>query len=196
MHISDYASDDEYVVANFNAPEPDYASDASNSEAIIKECKAMIQALHNAGISVVMEMPYTHTVTPTESVFEKVVPGYYYRLNTNGTYYTTTDYDNECATERAMYRKYVENSMKYWAEVYHIDEFSIDLVDCFDTKAYHSRLDKWLDEVKENVAKTDPRLVIWGDNYTKADRQNKTSIYDNIISSINGSTYGARNEKQ
>ena len=57
--------------------------------------------------------------------------------------------------------------MKYWAEVYHIDGFSIDLVDCFDTKAYHSRLDKWLDEVKENVAKTDPRLVIWGDNYTK-----------------------------
>lgn len=168
--FSDYASDDEYVVANFNAPEPDYASDASNSEAIIKECKAMIQALHNAGISVVMEMPYTHTVTPTESVFEKVVPGYYYRHNTNGTYYTTTDYDNECATERAMYRKYVENSMKYWAEVYHIDGFSIDLVDCFDTKAYHSRLDKWLDEVKENVAKTDPRLVIWGDNYTKTDR--------------------------
>ncbi len=193
--FSDYASDDEYVVANFNAPEPDYASDASNSKAIIKECKAMIQALHNAGISVVMEMPYTHTVTPTESVFEKVVPGYYYRHNTNGTYYTTTDYDNECATERAMYRKYVENSMKYWAEVYHIDGFSIDLVDCFDTKAYHSRLDKWLDEVKENVAKTDPRLVIWGDNYTKTDRQNKTSIYDNIISSINGSTYGARNEK-
>lgn len=95
-----------------------------------------------------------------------------------------------------MYRKYVENSMKYWAEVYHIDGFSIDLVDCFDTKAYYSRLDKWLDEVKENVAKTDPRLVIWGDNYTKTDRQNKTSIYDNIISSINGSTYGARNEKQ
>ena len=193
--FSDYASDDEYVVANFNAPEPDYASDASNSEAIIKECKAMIQALHNAGISVVMEMPYTHTVTPTESVFEKVVPGYYYRHNTNGTYYTTTDYDNECATERAMYRKYVENSMKYWAEVYHIDGFSIDLVDCFDTKGYYARLDKWLDEVKENVAKTDSRLVIWGDNYTKADRQNKTSIYDNIISSINGSTYGARNEK-
>lgn len=193
--FSDYASDNEYEVVNFNAPEPDYASDASNGDVIIKECKAMIQALHNAGISVVMEMPYTHTVTPTESVLEKVLPGYYYRRNANGTYFTTTDYDNECATERVMYRKYVENSMKYWADVYHIDGFSIDLVDCFDTIGYISRLDKWLDEVKEDVAKTDSKLVIWGDNYTKADRQNKTSIYDDIISSINGSTYGARNEK-
>lgn len=193
--FSDYASDNEYEIVNFNAPEPDYASDASNGDVIIKECKAMIQALHNAGISVLMEMPYTHTFTPTESVFEKVLPGYYYRRNTTGTYYTTTDYDNECATERAMYRKYVENSMKYWADVYHIDGFSIDLVDCFDTKGYYSREDKWLDEVKENVAKTDSKLVIWGDNYTKADRQNKNSIYDDIISSINGSTYGARNEK-
>lgn len=121
---------------------------------------------------------------------------FYYRLNTDGTRYTTnTGYDNELATERKMYRSYMVNSMKYWAEEYHVDGFSLDLIDCVNVKYKgSSHVYKWLDEIKTSLAKEDANLVIWGDNYTKEERQNKTSSYDEIIGSTGG-TYGERNEK-
>ena len=160
------------------------------------------QALHKAGISVVMEMPYTHTVSPKDSVLEKTVPGYFYRMvwrdSANGyTYYTTTDYDNECATERAMYRNYIVDSMAYWAKEYHVDGFSIDLISNVNTRRDRNstRENDWLSEIKTGLAKKDSNLVIWGDDYQKADRQNKTSLYDTIINNIGGSDYGERNEK-
>lgn len=117
-------------------------------------------------------------------------------MNTDGTRYTTnTGYDNELATERKMYRSYMVNSMKYWAEEYHVDGFSLDLIDCVNVKYKgSSHVYKWLDEIKTSLAKEDANLVIWGDNYTKEERQNKTSSYDEIIGSTGG-TYGERNEK-
>ena len=154
--FADFDGDSEYEILNYNVPEASYASNPSDSKTVIKECKEMIQALHSAGFSVVMEMPYTHA--SEENPLEKSVPWFYYRLNTDGTRYTTnTGYDNELATERKMYRNYMVNSMKYWA-------------------------------------KEDANLVIWGDNYTKEERQNKTSSYDEIIGSTGG-TYGERKEK-
>lgn len=99
------------------------------------------------------------------------------------------------ATERKMYRSYMVNSMKYWAEEYHVDGFSLDLIDCVNVKYKgSSHVYKWLDEIKTSLAKEDANLVIWGDNYTKEERQNKTSSYDEIIGSTGG-TYGERNEK-
>jgi len=94
-----------------------------------------------------------------------------------------------------MYRSYMVNSMKYWAEEYHVDGFSLDLIDCVNVKYKgSSHVYKWLDEIKTSLAKEDANLVIWGDNYTKEERQNKTSSYDEIIGSTGG-TYGERNEK-
>lgn len=199
--FADFASTDkygEYDIQNFNVPESSYASDPTDSKTVIKECKEMIQALHNAGISVVMEMPYTHTVLPEDSALAKVVPGYYYRVNVSGDYFVSdeSDYGNECATEREMYRNYIVDSMAYWAKEYHVDGFSIDLINCVNTKMKRnsSREYDWLSEIKTGLAKKDSNLVIWGDNYKKADRQNKTSLYDTIINSTGG-TYGERNEK-
>ena len=81
-----------------------------------------------------------------------------------------------------MYRNYMVNSMKYWAEEYHVDGFSLDLIDCVNVKYKgSSHVYKWLDEIKTSLAKEDANLVIWGDNYTKEERQNKTSFYDEII---------------
>lgn len=189
----------EYDIQNFNVPESSYASAPKSSEAVIKECKEMIQALHNAGISVVMEMPYTHTVSPEDSVFEKAVPGYYYRRSASGAYFVSdeADYGNECATEREMYRNYIVDSMAYWAEEYHVDGFSIDLINCVNVKRYENNKAEidLLSKIKAGLAKKDSKLVIWGDNYKKADRQNKTSLYDTIINNIGGSNYGERNEK-
>ena len=192
--FADFDGDSEYEILNYNVPEASYASNPSDSKTVIKECKEMIQALHSAGFSVVMEMPYTHA--SEENPLEKSVPFFYYRLNTNGTRYTTnTGYSNEFATERKMYRSYMVNSMKYWAEEYHVDGFSLDLIDCVNAKYKGSSyVYKWLDEIKTSLAKEDANLVIWGDNYTKEERQNKTSSYDEIIGSTGG-TYGERNEK-
>ena len=192
--FADFDGDSEYEILNYNVPEASYASNPSDSKTVIKEYKEMIQALHSAGFSVVMEMPYTHA--SEENPLEKSVPRFYYRLNTDGTRYTTnTGYDNELATERKMYRSYMVNSMKYWAEEYHVDGFSLDLIDCVNVKYKgSSHVYKWLDEIKTSLAKEDANLVIWGDNYTKEERQNKTSSYDEIIGSTGG-TYGERNEK-
>ena len=179
--FADFDGDSEYEILNYNVPEASYASNPSDSKTVIKECKEMIQALHSAGFSVVMEMPYTHA--SEENPLEKSVPWVYYRLNT------------ELATERMMYRSYMVNSMKYWAEEYHVDGFSLDLIDCVNVKYKgSSHVYKWLDEIKTSLAKEDANLVIWGDNYTKEERQNKTSSYDEIIGSTGG-TYGERNEK-
>ena len=192
--FADFDGDSEYEILNYNVPEASYASNPSDSKTVIKECKEMIQALHSAGFSVVMEMPYTHA--SEENPLEKSVPWFYYRLNTDGTRYTTnTGYDNEFSTERKMYRNYMVNSMKYWAEEYHVDGFSLDLIDCVNVKYKGSSyVYKWLDEIKTSLAKEDANLVIWGDNYTKEERQNKISLYDEIIGSTGG-TYGERNEK-
>ena len=192
--FADFDGDSEYEILNYNVPEASYASNPSDSKTVIKECKEMIQALHSAGFSVVMEMPYTHA--SEENPLEKSVPWFYYRLNTDATRYTTnTGYGNEFATERKMYRSYMVNSMKYWAEEYHVDGFSLDLIDCVNVKYKgSSHVYKWLDEIKTSLAKEDANLVIWGDNYTKEERQNKTSLYDEIIGSTGG-TYGERNEK-
>lgn len=151
--FADFDGDSEYEILNYNVPEASYASNPSDSKTVIKECKEMIQALHSAGFSVVMEMPYTHA--SEENPLEKSVPRFYYRLNTDGTRYTTnTGYDNELATERKMYRSYMVNSMKYWAEEYHVDGFSLDLIDCVNVKYKgSSHVYKWLDEIKTSLAK-------------------------------------------
>ena len=192
--FADYEADSEYEILNYNAPETSYASNPSDCKTVIKECKEMIQALHSAGFSVVMEMPYTHA--SEENSLEKSVPGFFYRINNSGGRYTTnTGYGNEFATERKMYRIYMVNSMKYWAEEYHVDGFSLDLIDCVNMKYRGtSQVNKWLDDIKKSLAEEDENLVIWGDNYTKEERQNKTSVYDVIISTTGG-TYGDRNEK-
>ena len=192
--FADYEADSEYEILNYNAPETSYASNPSDCKTVIKECKEMIQALHSAGFSVVMEMPYTHA--SEENSLEKSVPGFFYRINNSGGRYTTnTGYDNEFATERKMYRIYMVNSMKYWAEEYHVDGFSLDLIDCVNMKYRGaSHVYKWLDDIKKSLAEEDTNLVIWGDNYTKEERQNKTSVYDEIIGTTGG-TYGDRNEK-
>ena len=137
--FADYEADSEYEILNYNAPETSYASNPSDCKAVIKECKEMIQALHNAGFSVVMEMPYTHA--SEKNPLERSVPGFFYRINNSGGRYTTnTGYDNEFATERKMYRIYMVNSMKYWAEEYHVDGFSLDLIDCVNMTVSYTHL--------------------------------------------------------
>ena len=134
-----------YDPQNYNVPEGSYSSNPYDGNVRIKECKEMIQALHDAGISVVMDVVYNHTYS-TDSCFQKTVPNYYYRLNRAGKFSNGSGCGNECATERAMYRNYVIQSCLYWVNEYHIDGFRYDLMGIMDVETMNQLRDA-LDKV-------------------------------------------------
>lgn len=123
-----------YDPENYNVPEGSYATDPFHGEVRIREFKKMVQALHKAGIGVVMDVVYNHTYSK-ESCFQKTVPYYYYRLNQDGTFSNGSGCGNETASERKMYRKYMIDSVCHWAKEYHIDGFRFDLMGVHDVDA-------------------------------------------------------------
>ena len=144
MPVYDFQSVDESIASsssnrnwgydpqNYNVPEGSYSSDAYNGNTRITEFKQMVQALHDRGISVVMDVVYNHTYTTDGSCFSKTVPGYYYRKTSSSAYSNGSGCGNETASDKLMYRKYMIESIKYWAEEYHIDGFRFDLMGIHD----------------------------------------------------------------
>lgn len=144
MPIYDFGSVDEskpssssnrnwgYDPVNYNVPEGSYSSNANDGNARITEFKQMIQALHDRGISVVMDVVYNHTYSAEGSCFSKTVPGYYHRMSNASTYVNGSGCGNELATENQMVRNYIAQSVAYWASEYHIDGFRFDLMGCID----------------------------------------------------------------
>ncbi|WP_440111805.1 type I pullulanase [Paenibacillus sp. QZ-Y1] len=122
-----------YDPLHFNVPEGSYATRADEPETRIREFKSMVLALHQKGIGVIMDVVYNHTFDTAGSSFEKLVPGYYYRQNADGTYSNGSGTGNEVATERHMVRKFIIDSVRYWAEEYHVDGFRFDLMGLIDT---------------------------------------------------------------
>lgn len=120
-----------YDPVNYNCPEGSYSSNPTKGEVRIKECKQMIQALHNAGIGVIMDVVYNHTYT-SDSWFQRTVPNYYYRMNNDGTFSNGSGCSNDTASEHLMFRKYMIDSVTYWASEYHIDGFRFDLMGLHD----------------------------------------------------------------
>jgi len=121
-----------YNPKNYNVPDGAYASDAYDGNVRINETKQMIQALHDRGIAVVMDVVYNHTAGYEASCFTKTVPGYYYRMYSDVQYANGSGQGCELASENAMTRNYIIQSMKYWVEEYHIDGFRFDLMACID----------------------------------------------------------------
>ncbi|MDM5276111.1 type I pullulanase [Paenibacillus silvae] len=121
-----------YDPLHYNVPEGSYASRADDLETRIREFKSMIAALHRKGIGVIMDVVYNHTFDTAGSSFEKLVPGYYYRQHADGTYSNGSGTGNEVATERAMVRKFIIDSVRFWAEQYHVDGFRFDLMGLMD----------------------------------------------------------------
>lgn len=120
-----------YDPVNYNCPEGSYSTNPYDGNVRIKECKQMIQALHNAGIGVIMDVVYNHTYN-TDSPFQYTVPNYYYRMNEDGTFSNGSGCSNDTASEHAMFRKYMIDSVTYWAKEYHIDGFRFDLMGLHD----------------------------------------------------------------
>ncbi len=146
-----------YDPVNYNVPEGAYSSNPYDGNVRIKECKQMIQALHKAGISVVMDVVYNHTAD-TNSSFEACVPNYYYRMQANGKYSDGSGCGNETASERRMFRNFMIQSCMYWVNEYHIDGFRFDLMGVHDVET--------MNLLRAEMDKVDPRLTIWGEGWT------------------------------
>lgn len=134
-----------YDPKNYNVPEGGYSTDPFTPEVRIREMKQMVQALHEAGIGVIMDVVYNHTFVNDGSNFSLTVPGYYYRQTEDGDYSNASGCGNETASERPMVRHYIVESVKYWAREFHIDGFRFDLMAIHDIEtmnAVRAELDK------------------------------------------------------
>ena len=149
-----------YDPQNYNVPEGSYSTNPYDGNVRIKECKEMIQALHDAGISVVMDVVYNHTYS-TNSCFQATVPNYYYRMTSSGTFSNGSGCGNECASERAMYRDYMIQSCLYWVNEYHVDGFRFDLMGILDVET--------MNMIRDALDQVDPRITMWGEAWTGGD---------------------------
>ena len=148
MPIFDFGSVDEakpllrqynwgYDPTNFNVPEGSYSTDPTRGEVRIRECREMIAALHAAGIGVVMDVVYNHTYR-TENPLNSTVPYYFFRQNPDGSFSNGSGCGNEFASERPMARRYLIDSILYWAREYHIDGFRFDLMGLYDAESINA----------------------------------------------------------
>ena len=193
-----------YDPVNYNCPEGSYSTDPYNGAVRIKECKQMIQALHNAGIGVIMDVVYNHTYS-TDSVFQNTVPNYYYRMNEDGTFSNGSGCSNDTASEHLMFRKYMIDSVTYWAKEYHIDGFRFDLMGLHDVKTMND-IRSALDNLYEDGS--GKKIIMYGeawnmetncDSGTELANQNNLKKLDSRIGAfddairdaIKGSTSGS-----
>ena len=150
-----------YDPYNYNAPEGSYSTNPSNPATRIIEMKQMIKALHDAGIGVIMDVVYNHTANNDDSNFSLTAPGYYYRHRQDGSYSDASGCGNETASERQQMRNYIVNSVKYWAEEYHIDGFRFDLMAIHDTET--------MNEVAKTLKQVNQHIFIYGEGWTCGD---------------------------
>ncbi|HBH25391.1 MAG TPA: type I pullulanase [Cytophagales bacterium] len=147
-----------YDPQNYNVPEGTYASDPADPYARIREFKQMVKGFHDAGIRVIMDVVYNHTGATEDSNFNLEVPGYYYRHNADGTLSDASACGNETASDRSMMRKYIMESVKYWAEEYHVDGFRFDLMAIHDIET--------MNEVSKTLEEVDPTIMVYGEGWT------------------------------
>ncbi len=149
-----------YDPQNYNVPEGSYSSNAKDGNVRITECKQMIQALHEAGISVVMDVVYNHTYScgKDDSCFQATVPDYYYRLTKGGDFSNGSGCGNEVSSERAMTRSYILNSVKHWVNEYHVDGFRFDLMGLMDVETMNA--------IRAELDAIDTRITMWGEGWT------------------------------
>jgi pullulanase len=144
-----------YNPQNYNAPEGGYATDPFDGAVRVNEYKQMVMALHSNGINVINDVVYNHTGPGANYSYNRIVPNYFYRLNPDGSYSNGTGVGNETASERYMFRKFMKDSLVYWAEQYHIDGFRFDLMAVHDYKT--------MNVVSEAVESIDPDIFVYGE---------------------------------
>ncbi|MEM0996133.1 MAG: type I pullulanase [Bacteroidota bacterium] len=149
-----------YDPQNYNVPEGSYSTDPWNPETRIREFKQMVQALHQNGLRVVMDVVYNHTGSTENSVFNQLEPQYYYRLNRDSTWSNASACGNETASERPMMRQLMIRSVQHWAREYHIDGFRFDLMGIHDRET--------MQEIRKALDEIDPSILIYGEGWAAA----------------------------
>ncbi|MFA2691412.1 type I pullulanase [Bacillus mycoides] len=207
LPIFDYASVNEdnlnepqynwgYDPKNFNVPEGSYSTNPYEPTVRITELKQMIQTLHDNNLRVVMDVVYNHMYNAAESNFHKLVPGYYYRYNEDGTLANGTGVGNDTASERKMMRKFMVDSVTYWAKEYNLDGFRFDLMGIHDYET--------MNEIRKAVNQIDPSIILHGEGWDlntplaaelKANQKNAEKMKgiahfnDNIRDGLKGSVF-------
>lgn len=143
-----------YMPENFNTPEGSYSTDPYNGDVRVAEFKEMVQAFHNAGLRVVMDVVYNHTGLSANSKWNLIFPGYYYRMN-GDNFSNGSGTGNETASERYMFQKYIVDSTVYWASEYHIDGFRFDLMKLHDVET--------MNKVAEALHEIDESIIVYGE---------------------------------
>ena len=146
-----------YDPFNYNAVEGSYSTDPFNPVTRIKEFKQMIQALHEAGFRVILDVVYNHTTDASKTGFERTMPGYFYRMAEDGSFFNGSGCGNETASEREMFRKYMIESLEWWMKEYHIDGFRFDLMAIHDIET--------MNIISERLHAIDPDVVIYGEGW-------------------------------
>ena len=150
-----------YDPQNYNVPEGSYSSDPYSAEVRVEEFKKMVMELHKVGIRVVMDVVYNHTGATADSHLNLAVPDYYYRQNSDGGFSNGSGCGNELASERSMVRKMMVDSVKYWAEEYHIDGFRFDLMALHDITT--------MKEIRTTLNEVDESILVYGEGWTGGD---------------------------
>ncbi len=147
-----------YDPVNYNVPEGGYSTNPYDPACRIREFKQMVEALHKAGICVILDVVYNHTYDIEHSNFQRTYPDYYYRKTSDGAYSNGSGCGNETASEKPMMRHFMIESVKYWVREYHIDGFRFDLMGCHDIETMNA-IRKALDEI-------DPTIFIYGEGWS------------------------------
>lgn len=150
-----------YDPKNYNVPEGSFSTDPFNAEVRIKEFKQMVKTFHDNGIGVIIDVVYNHTGKTEESNFNQEVPGYYYRHWEDGSYADAAACGNETASERAMMRKFIIESVLYWTKEYHIDGFRFDLMGIHDIET--------MNNIAHAVLEINPDALLYGEGWTAND---------------------------
>lgn len=172
LPVADYATIDElkpranqynwgYDPQNYNVPEGSYATNARDGAARVREFKTLVQSMHKAGLRVVMDVVYNHTYHAGDSCFSRLVPGYYYRMKPDGAFSNGSGCGNETASERAMFTRYMIDSLVYWATEYHIDGFRFDLMGLHDLET--------MNLIRAALDEIDPSILLYGEGWTGGD---------------------------
>ena len=189
-----------YDPANYNIPEGSYSTDPDTGSVRILEMKKMIQALHGAGLGVIMDVVYNHTASGEDSHFNRLAPYYYYRMEQDGSFANGSACGNETASEHPMVRAFLVDSLAYWAKEYHIDGFRFDLMGLHDIDTMRA--------IRARLNEINPQLLMYGEGWTggksplkeemRATKSNISLIpgiaafNDNLRDAIKGSVFDLR----
>ena len=157
-----------YDPVNYNVPEGGYATNPYDPACRIREFKQMVQALHNAGIRVILDVVYNHTYDVAQSNFTQTAPGYFYRTRPDGTLGNASGCGNETASERPMMRKFMLESIRWWVEEYHLDGFRFDLMAIHDIETMNA--------IRAMLDQIDPTILLYGEGWAAETPQTEESL--------------------